>query len=131
GGAHARSRVQPGRYTLEHIGNDLVRFIDGVVLVVPMRWARATKQPTPGSTLSLQPRTDVERTYVCACAPLAGSNYSTISFLSPWTNATTSRCSASGTWNFASVAAACPRHTVQSFSLMRIPRWQSAMSLPR
>ena len=32
--------------------------------------------------------------------------YSTMSFLRPWTNATTSRCSASGTWNFASVAAA-------------------------
>ncbi len=32
--------------------------------------------------------------------------YSTISFLRLWTNATTSPCSASGTWNFARVAAA-------------------------
>jgi hypothetical protein len=48
--------------------------------------------------------------------------YSTISFLRLWTNATTSRCSASGTWNFAKVAAACPRNTFQSLSLMRMPR---------
>ena len=32
--------------------------------------------------------------------------YSTMSFLRPWTNATTSRCSVAGTWNFTSVAAA-------------------------
>src|SRR5947207_6408453 len=32
--------------------------------------------------------------------------YSTMSFLRLWTNATTSRCSASATWNFARVAAA-------------------------
>ena len=32
--------------------------------------------------------------------------HSTHSFLRLWTNATTSRCSASGTWNFAKVAAA-------------------------
>ncbi len=32
--------------------------------------------------------------------------YSTISFLRLWTKATTSRCSASGTWNFARVAPA-------------------------
>ena len=32
--------------------------------------------------------------------------HSTHSFLRLWTNATTSRCSASGTWNFARVAAA-------------------------
>jgi hypothetical protein len=35
-----------------------------------------------------------------------GLCYSTMSFLRLWTNATTSRCSPSGTWNFASVAAA-------------------------
>jgi hypothetical protein len=31
-----------------------------------------------------------------------------MSFFRLWTNATTSRCSASGTWNFAKVAAAWP-----------------------
>jgi hypothetical protein len=35
-----------------------------------------------------------------------GLSHSTISFLRLWTNATTSRFSASGTWNFARVAAA-------------------------
>ena len=63
--------------------------------------------------------------------PVRGRPYSTISFLRLWTNVTTSRCSASGTWNFAKVAPAWPRNTLQSLSLMRMPRWQSAMSLPR
>jgi class 3 adenylate cyclase len=35
-------------------------------------------------------------------------------FLKLCTNATTSRCSASGTWNILSVSAACPRNTFQS-----------------
>jgi hypothetical protein len=39
-------------------------------------------------------------------ASSAGLCYSTMSFLRLWTNATTSRCSPSGTWNFARVAAA-------------------------
>ena len=43
----------------------------------------------------------------CGEASGAGpSCYSTMSFLRLWTNATTSRCSPSGTWNFANVAAA-------------------------
>ena len=63
--------------------------------------------------------------------PSGKRRYSTISPLRLWTNATTSRCSASGTWNFARVAAAWPRNAVQSLSLMRMPRWVSAMSRPR
>ena len=43
----------------------------------------------------------------CGDASGAGPGcYSTMSFLRVWTNATNSRCSPSGTWNFASVAAA-------------------------
>ena len=59
------------------------------------------------------------------------TSYSTMSFLRPRTNATTSCCSDYGTLNFARVAAACPRNTFQSLSLIFMPRWASSISLPR
>ena len=59
-----------------------------------------------------------------------GHGYSTMSFLRLCTNATTSRCSFAPTLNLASVAAAWLRKVLQSLSLMRMPRWASAMSRP-
>src|SRR5690348_1109479 len=63
--------------------------------------------------------------------PRRSDAYSTIFLLRLWTNATTSRCSDSGTLNFARVAAACPRNAFQSLSLIFMPRWaQEHFSAP-
>ena len=51
--------------------------------------------------------------------PLGKRRYSTISLLRLWTNATTSRCSASGTWHFARVATAWPRNATRLADLLK------------